>query len=97
MVSIEKEFKTVRKLVEYCLEKFEETRNSDTLLFLKCCEMLGAETVQQIKNLKLNIISVHKIRQVIQNKEKKWLPSESVMGVRKEREKDIKKYMRKVG
>ncbi|REJ23706.1 MAG: hypothetical protein C6W54_11065 [Bacillaceae bacterium] len=97
MVNIEKEFKTVKELVEYCLEKFEETRHSDTLLFLKCCEMLGAETIQQIKYLKLNMISVHKIRQVIQNKEKKWLPSESVKRIRKEREKEIKKFMGKVG
>lgn len=97
MVNVEKEFKTVKELVEYCLEKFEEVRNSDTLLYLKCCEVLGAETIQQIKDLELNMISVHKIRQVIQNKEKKWLPSDSVKGVRKQREKDIKKYMGKVG
>lgn len=74
ITSINKEFKSYRDLIETVMKEIPETRESDTLLYLECCRRLGAETIDEMKALGLNIITVHKTRQQIQNIEKRYLP-----------------------
>ncbi|WP_243357262.1 hypothetical protein [Bacillus litorisediminis] len=95
-MSIETEFKTVKQLVEHVLEQYPETRDNDTLLYTQCAKELGAETIEDLNNINLNIISVHKLRQVIQNKEGKWKASEKTQKVRNKRRIEIRDYMRKI-
>jgi hypothetical protein len=87
------EFKTTTELVKYILEHYPETRSSDNKLFIKCAQYKGAKTLSDLENIKLNLITIHKVRQVVQNKEGLFLPSEDVLEVRKERAKEVKEYM----
>ena len=93
--NIETEFNTLKELVLFVLEEVPATRDSDTILYLYCCKALGCESMLDMLDLELNIISIHKIRQVIQNKEGRFLPSNNVKSIREERELEIKKYMNK--
>lgn len=93
ITTITKELNTIKDLVSHILECYPHTRNSDTDLYLQCCEYFGAYTVEKQKKLNLNVISIHKIRQVIQNKEGKFLADEKVRKARKHRAKDIREYM----
>ena len=95
-MSIKKEFETVKQLAEYVLSVNKGARNSDTVLYAEMCKMLGAKTVDDISKIGLNMITVHKIRQVIQNKEGKYLPDENVKEIRKGRSLAIKDYMAKL-
>lgn len=95
-MSIKKEFDTVKQLAEYVLSVNKEARNSDTVLYAEMCKMLGAKTVDDISKIGLNMITVHKIRQVIQNKEGKYLPDENVKEIRRGRSLAIKDYMAKL-
>lgn len=94
-MSVKKEFKNTKSLILHVLEKHEETRNSDTKLYIQCCRELGATTLEELENINLNIITIHKIRQVIQNKENRFLPIEIVKKVRAEREGAIREYMQR--
>lgn len=71
---ISKEFRSYRDLIQKIMEEKPETRENDTLLYLECCRRLGAETVDEMRALGLNIITVHKTRQRLQNVEKRLLP-----------------------
>jgi hypothetical protein len=62
------ELNSVKKLVLYILEKYPETRNNDTKLYLQCARELGAKTLDDLERINLSIVSVHKVRQPIQNK-----------------------------
>jgi hypothetical protein len=95
-VTVDKEFNSLKDFVESVLERYPETRNSDTLLYTQCCRELGAKTIEDINKINLNVISIHKIRQVIQNKEGKYLPDEKVKEMRNKRKWDIREYMRKI-
>ena len=92
-MSIETEFKKIKDLIIHILEQYPETRDSDTLLYIKCCEYLGARSFDDIKKLNLNIISIHKLRQQLQNKEGLFPPSDKVKEYRKKRRGDIREYM----
>lgn len=92
-MSVTNELNTVKQLVLHVLKNHPETRDSDNLLYLHCCEYLGAKTINDLKKLNLSIISVHKIRQVIQNKEGLYKPSEDVKEIREQRRIEIKDYM----
>jgi hypothetical protein len=96
LVSVDKEFNSLKDFVESVLEKYPQVRNSDTKLYIQCCRELGAKTIDDLYKLNLNIVSVHKVRQIIQNKEGKWLPDEKVRENRNKRRWDIREYMRKV-
>lgn len=95
MSSVAVELNTVKDLVLYVLGSMPETRSNDTLLYLECCKVLGATSMEDIQDLNLSIISVHKIRQMIQNKDKMYMPDEKAKEVRKKRASEVRQYMRK--
>lgn len=94
MSTVAAEFKTTKQLILYILEHYPETRNSDNKLFIQCVKHLGARTLDDLGKINLNMISVHKLRQRIQNVEKLFPPTNKVKEVRSERQREIKKYMR---
>lgn len=89
------EFKNYRQMILGVLEKYPDTRNSDTLLYLQCCEELGAETLDDLRRLNLSIITVHKTRQSIQNKDGLFKANEDIAESRKQRSKEIRNMMKK--
>jgi hypothetical protein len=93
-LSVTTELNTVKDLVLHVLKNNPETRNSDTLLYLECCKVLGATNIEDIEDINLSIISVHKLRQVIQNKDKMFMPDEHAKQVRKQRSYQVRQYMR---
>lgn len=93
IASINKEFTTIRKLVEHTMEKYPHTRNSDTALFCQCYRELGIHTLDEIEASGINIHHVDRLRRVIQNKEGRFLPDEEVLRARKVREKEVRAYM----
>lgn len=94
--TVAQEFNSLKDFVSSVLEKYPETRNNDTVLYTQCCRELGAKTIDDLNRLNLNIVSVHKVRQIIQNKEGKWLPDEKVRENRNKRRWDIKEYMSRI-
>lgn len=87
------EFNTTKQLILHILEHYPETRNSDNKLYLQCAKQLGAKTLDDLNNIKLNLITLHKLRQKIQNKEGMYLPDKEVQEVRQERNEQIKLWM----
>lgn len=87
------EYKTVKQLVLKVLEKYPETRDNDTLLYLQCCQELGAIDINQMKILNLSIVTCHKLRQVIQNKDGLFKPSDKAKKIRLQKQQEIKSYM----
>lgn len=86
-------FDSYKELVKFVMSEKEETRSNDTLLFLYCCVYLGAKTIKDMKKLNLNIITIHKTRQIIQNKEGLYRPTEAVQWIREERDGAVRDYM----
>lgn len=92
--SIVKEFKSIKNLVMHVLESDELSRSNDNRLFVKCAELLGITNLTQLEDVSnLNLISVYKTRQLLQNKHGLFKPSEEVVNVRKMRNREIKQYM----
>jgi hypothetical protein len=87
------EFKTTTELVKYILEHYPETRNSDNKLYIKCAQYKGAKTLSDLENIKLSIITVHKCRQKIQNRNGLFKATEDTQQIRKERAKEVKEFM----
>lgn len=87
------EFKTTKQLVLHVLENYPETRNSDNQLYIQAAKLLGARTLDDLNKIKLNMVSIHKLRQQIQNKEHLFEADEEVKEIRKVREKGIRNYM----
>jgi hypothetical protein len=92
-MNIKQEFDTITDLVKHILEHYPETRNSDNKLFIRCAQYKGAKTLSDLENIKLNLISCYKARQLVQNKLGLFKPNEEVQEVRKYRAGEIKKYM----
>lgn len=95
MSNVEVELNTVKDLVLYVLGSIPATRSNDTLLYLECCKTLGATSMEDLQDLNLSIISVHKMRQFIQNKDKMYMPDDNAKEVRKKRSHEVRQYMRK--
>jgi hypothetical protein len=89
-------FQSVKKLLYEVLKNYPETRNDDTLLYIKCCEVLGAKTIDDMKHISLSVVTVHKIRQIIQNKEGLYKPDPDVQEKRKQREQEMRQFIRKL-
>jgi hypothetical protein len=87
------ELNSVKKLVLRVLEQYPETRNSDTKLYKQCAKELGAYLVDDLDKISLNVISVHKARQVIQNKFGLFLPDKEVVEARYERQLSFRDWM----
>jgi hypothetical protein len=87
------ELNSVTKLVMRVLEQYPETRNSDNKLYIQCAKELGAETIDDLMKIKLNLISLHKTRQRIQNKLGLFVPTEDVKHARVERQLEFKDWM----
>lgn len=87
------ELNSVKKLVLRVLEQYPETRNSDNKLYIQCAKELGAETIDDLMGINLNIISVHKVRQKIQNRDGMFLPNKEVAEERSERQMSFKDWM----
>jgi hypothetical protein len=90
------ELSSVKNLVLRVLDKYPETRNSDTKLYIQCAKELGAYTVDDLMRIKLNIISIHKCRQYVQNKLGLFPPTEDVKQARVERQMSFKEFMLEV-
>lgn len=95
-MSIDNEFNSLKDFIISVLEKHPETRNSDTALYVECCKELGAKTIDDINSLNLNIVSVHKTRQLIQNKFGLYPADETVKEFRNKRKWDIREYIGKI-
>jgi hypothetical protein len=90
------ELNSTTKLVMRVLEQYPETRNSDNKLYIQCAKELGAETIDDLMKINLNLISLHKTRQRIQNKLGLYLPTEDVKQARVERQMSFKEFMMEV-
>ncbi|WP_416826100.1 hypothetical protein [Ectobacillus polymachus] len=95
-MTVEREFDTLKDLVSDVLKHDEMARNNDTHLYFECCKKLGATIFDDLEKLNLNITSVHKLRQQIQNKMGLYKPSESVQKERNRRKINIKEYLGKL-
>jgi hypothetical protein len=93
-MDINQEFKSVKSLVLFILEHYPETRSNDNKLFVKCAEVFGAKTLKDLEDINLNLISVYKVRQLIQNKENKFLPDLKVIENRKKRQSEIHDFVK---
>lgn len=91
--SVNDEFKSVKELVLHVLEHYPECRDNDNKLFVRCAELLGINSLTEFEDMNLNLISVYKVRQKIQNKEKLYQPNEFVRNLRSERQRDIKQVI----
>jgi hypothetical protein len=80
----------MKALVEYVLDRYPETRANDTMLFFKCCDEVKLDPRYGY----VNIVPVHKLRQIIQNKEGKYLPPKHVLEERKKKDQAIRSYGR---
>jgi hypothetical protein len=87
------ELNSVKKLVLRVLEQYPETRNSDNKLYIQCAKELGAKTLDDLMEIKLNLITLHKTRQVIQNKHFMYLPDKEVAEARYERQLEFRDWM----
>jgi hypothetical protein len=87
------ELNSVKKLVLRVLEHYPETRNSDNKLYIQCAKELGAKLIDDMGTIGLSIISVHKARQRIQNKDLLFLPDKEVVEARYERQLEFKDWM----
>ncbi|WP_127760739.1 hypothetical protein [Peribacillus asahii] len=96
-MSVKVEFDNIRVLILNILENHPEARDNDTLLYLEACKYLGAKSIEDLVKLNLSIISIHKMRQVIQNKEGLFKPSEETEKARSRRRVAIKEYMSRLG
>lgn len=96
MKSVANEFNTLRDFLIEIMNEYPETRNNDTLLYTTCCKKLGCNSINDIEELGLSVISIHKTRQLIQNKLGFCQPSDKVKELRNQRKFDIKQYMGKV-
>jgi hypothetical protein len=87
------ELNSVKKLVLRVLEQYPETRNSDNKLYIQCAKELGAKTIDDLMEINLNLITLHKTRQKIQNGLGMFLPDKEVAEVRAERQLSFKEWM----
>jgi len=83
----------LKDLICDVLEKYPETRASDNKLYYYCCKKLGKNPSKQLKNDGLSIISVHKYRQLIQNKLGLYRPDDMIIKQRKIRENKMRELM----
>jgi len=95
MSNINIEFTGLKGLIMDVLKECPNTRNSDTLLYVECSRRMGAKSLDDLVNIGLNMVSVHKTRQIVQNKLGLYPPLEEVLDVRKQRKVEIQKYMGK--
>lgn len=92
---VTKEFNTLKDTIKDVLERHPETRDSDTVLYFTILQEMGADTLEEAKYMNVNLISIHKARQVIQNKEGLFPPTADIKIIRAKREQEIRDYMRK--
>jgi hypothetical protein len=87
------ELNSVKKLVLHVLENYPETRDSDTKLYIQCVKELGATTLDDLERINLSIVSVHKVRQPIQNKLGLFKPTKKVKEKREQLQLEFKDWM----
>jgi hypothetical protein len=87
------ELNSVKKLVLRVLEHYPETRNSDNKLYIQCAKELGAKLIDDMDTIGLSIISVHKCRQRVQNRDGLFPPTKEVAEARYERQLEFKDWM----
>lgn len=91
---VQKEFNTLKEIVKDVMRRHPETRNSDNVLYFTILQEMGADTLEEAKYLNVNLISIHKTRQIIQNKEGLFPPTEDIKQIRAKRNSEIRDYMR---
>jgi hypothetical protein len=87
------ELNSVKKLVLRVLECYPETRNSDNKLYIQCAKELGARLIDDMDTIGLSIVTLHKCRQRIQNKDFMYPPTKEVAEARYERQLEFKDWM----
>jgi hypothetical protein len=87
------ELNSVKKLVLRVLEQYPETRNSDNKLYIQCAKELGGVYLDDMDHIGLSIVTLHKCRQRIQNKDLMYLPDKQVAEVRAERQLSFRDWM----
>ena len=92
---IKEEFGSVKALVMKILRDFPETRNSDNVLLCQICETLGMTKISELRDSPINIISIHKTRQRVQNTLGLYQAPKEVQELREERAEVIKDMMGK--
>lgn len=92
---IKEEFGSMKALIMKALRDYPETRNNDTVLLCKICDMVGISRISELRKSKISIISVHKMRQVVQNKDGLYKPVKEVQEMRDEREGALRDMMGK--
>jgi hypothetical protein len=88
------EFKTARDLVYFLLKNYVETRKSDKILFLKACELYGANTLDDIRSLPISYETLSRVRRIIQNEENKYKPPINIKVERNNSEKAFRKFFK---
>lgn len=91
---VQKEFGTLKEIVKDVMRRHPSTRNSDNVLYFTILQEMGADTLEEAKYLNVNLISIHKTRQIIQNKEGLFPPTEDIKQIRAKRNSEIRDYMR---
>ena len=91
---VQKEFGTLKEIVKDVMRRHPDTRNSDNVLYFTILQEMGADTLEEAKYLNVNLISIHKTRQIIQNKEGLFPPTEDIKQIRAKRNSEIRDYMR---
>lgn len=83
---IRNEYGSIKRLVETSLEQQPELRDlDDTKLYFAILRRLGIKTLSQAELANVSIVTVHKTRQIIQNKERKLQASENTKEIREEK------------
>lgn len=92
-MSTKSELNSVKKLVLQVLEQYPETRNSDNKLYIQCAKELGARLIDDMDHIGLSLVTLHKCRQRIQNKDLLFLPDKEVTEARYERQLEFRDWM----
>lgn len=90
---IETEFKSMEDLIKFVMEESVDARGNDVVLYIMCCVTLGADSLHDVMDLNLNMMTCHRVRRIIQNEQGEYQPSETTQGRRKKRKKDIEYYL----
>ena len=94
MNNIIEDFKTVKEQVTYLLERYPMTRNNDLYLIVLWMKIFGGVSIGYVKYDLLKDLSgkpetIRRTRQIIQNKEQHFLPTDSKILVKRGHKQEV--------
>jgi hypothetical protein len=92
---LNEEYETAMDLVEYILDEYPETRDSDTKLIQKIFEEQTGIVIPIEEANMPALRTLTRARQTIQNEHEKFLPDDEVQEKRDEREEEFRKETQK--